>query len=196
MSIFTIKFFLATVFIVSFSPFNCYSETIVDANSKMTFDKSCVTNGMNNIKTKFTNITEADAQYISTYGCFCAYKAAQKSSLAVEATDFRNGKNCIHYAVLRNAIRYLQDSDENLNGEQVKKMCMASFPHDLSDDSMNEDIASFCNCAGIPTEQMYHEMKPVKQEQEQANENKPKSLNEEQIYEQLISIINSCRYSI
>ncbi|CEG57233.1 hypothetical protein [Legionella fallonii] len=166
-------------------PLCSYAEFVVEPNSKLTVDKSCITSGKNNLRVKFPNITEEDAQYISIYACFCAYKASQKSTLPIEATDFRNAKNCVHYGVLRNAIRDRAQSstEENTDGEKIRNACLSGFPYDLADDSMKDEVSNFCKCAAIPTEKIYEKITSLK-------------LNEEQISEQLIDVINSCRYSL
>lgn len=164
-------------------PLNGYSEIIVDKHSKLKMDKSCLVNGQENLKISFPNLASEDAKYIAIYGCFCAYKESQKSLLPTEATDFRNPRNCIHYAVLRNSMRYKAMAGKNIAGADIKNSCLTSFPYDVTDDSKKEDVSSFCNCAASPTETLYTQIKPLK-------------LNKEQIYEKLIKIINSCRYSI
>lgn len=173
---------LFLLFLFSFPTLCFSSETIVDADSQLTLEQSCVTKGQGDLKLRYPYISEEDAKYISVYGCSCAYKEAQQSSLAVVATDFRNARHCIYYAVLRNSMRYKVDSTkgENMNEPGIVKVCLSTFPRDLSDDSINEDISSFCNCASIPTEKIYDEIKPLK-------------LNEDQIYEKLITVVNGCR---
>lgn len=162
-----------------------YSEIITEPNTQLTIDKSCLTNGSNNLSTAFPNITKEDAQYIAIYACSCAYIGSKKSTLAIEATDFRNVRNCVHYGVLRNAIRdrALSGKEENSSGEKIKNACLSGFPHDVRDDSVRADISNFCNCAAIPSEKIYQQIEPEK-------------LNEEQIQEQLMTVINACRFSL
>lgn len=180
----TFKPLFLLTFLLGMTPLACYSETLIDTDSKLIMDKSCFTTGLENLKVKFPNITEEDAKQISFYGCSCVYKASQKSLIKAEATDFRNDRNCIYYAVLRNSIRYKNASQGNDNTDSgVLKGCLSSFPHDLSDDSSNADVASFCKCASPLTEKIADEIKPLK-------------LNEDQIYNKLITVINGCQYSI
>lgn len=162
-----------------------HSEIIVEPNTQLSLDKSCLTDGVNNLSIAYPNIAKDDAQYLTIYACFCAYNGSKKSSLAIEATDFRNVRNCIHYGVLRNAIRVTTQSstEKSNNVETIKNACLASFPRDVRDDSMRADISNFCNCAAAPTEKIYKQIAPSK-------------LNEEQIQEQLMTVINACRFSI
>lgn len=173
---------LLMLFLFSFPSLYSYSETIVDADSQLTMEQSCITNGQDDFKIKYSNITADDAKYITVYGCSCAYKEAQKSSLSIVGTDFKNVRSCIYYAVLRNSMRYQVESasGESTNGSGIMNGCLSSFPRDLNDDSINEDISNFCKCASIPTAKINDEIKPLK-------------LNEDQIYEKLIAVVNGCR---
>lgn len=172
---------LLLFFLCGFFPLIGYSDTVVDEDSKLVMDKSCVTNARDNLIIKFPNINPQDINSISLYACSCAYKDSQKNSIPAEATDFRNVKNCIYYGVLRNAIKYKAENE--IQNSEVLKKCISTFPHDLTDDSVSEDIANFCKCAATPTEKIADEITPSK-------------LNEDQIYDQLIKVINGCRYSI
>ena len=172
---------LLVFFLCGFLPLIGYSETAVDEDSKLIMDKSCVTNARDNLAIKFPNIKSQDINSISLYACSCAYKESQKNSIPAEATDFRNVKNCIYYGVLRNAIKYKAENE--IPSSEVLKVCVTTFPHDLTDDSVSEDISNFCKCAATPTEKITDEITPLK-------------LNEDQIYDKLIKVINGCRYSI
>ncbi|MCL9683611.1 hypothetical protein [Legionella maioricensis] len=172
---------LLILFLFSFPSLYGYSETTVVTDSQLTMEKACITNGQDELRIKYSYIAEEDAKYITLYGCSCAYKEAQKSSLSIVGTNFRNARNCIYYAVLRNAMRYkAAPSSEENRSAGILKSCVSSFPRDLKDDSINEDISIFCKCASIPTEKISEEIKPLK-------------LNEDQIYEKLITVISGCR---
>ena len=181
MRILKLKPALLLLFLFSFPALYGYSETIVDADSQLTMEKSCITNGQDDLRIRYSYITEENAKYITLYGCSCAYREAQKSSLSIVGTNFRNARNCIYYAVLRNSMRYNANSSsrENKSGG-ILKGCLTSFPRDLNDDSINEDISNFCKCASIPTKKISDEIKPLK-------------LNEDQIYDKLIAVVNGCR---
>ena len=172
------------VWLLSFFPLYCYSQIPINEDSKLLM-KSCVTNGLKNLKTKFSNLTEENAKYISIYGCFCAFKESKKTLFPAEAPDFINARNCVHYAVLRDAMRNKNNSTvvEDTKGAAINQECIANFPHDLNDDSVNLDVSNFCNCASILTEKIYEDIKPLK-------------LNEDQIYEKLNTVIQRCRYGI
>lgn len=160
-------------------PFNTYSEIITEKSSSLMMDKSCLANGQADLAARFPGISAENANYVAIYGCFCAYKASQKSLLPAAAADFRNDRNCIPYAVLRNAIRYKMLS-KNTAGVDIQALCMASYPYDVTDDSKKEDVSAFCTCAAAPVATLYSQIKPLK-------------LNEEQIYEKLINSVNGCR---
>lgn len=160
-------------------PYNAYSEIITEQSSSLMMDKSCLANGQASLAARFPGLTTENANYVSIYGCFCAYRASQKSLLPAEASDLNNNRNCIPYAVLRNSIRYKALSKNNAAAD-MKALCMASYPFDSSDDSKKEDVTSFCTCAAAPAEKLYSQIKPLK-------------LSEDQIYEQLINVINGCR---
>jgi hypothetical protein len=180
-----LKSSLLILFCLSLISLNCYSLIIINEDTKLLMDKSCFTKGLENLKKKYPTISEDNAKFISIYGCTCAFKESKKTLLSTEAKDYRSARNCIHYAVLRNAIRTEDNSasEENTNGEGIYKSCNANFPHDVTDDSVTGDIAHFCKCASTPTKNIYDEIKPLK-------------LDEDQIYKKLISLINGCRYSI
>jgi hypothetical protein len=176
MLVLNLRVVLLLLFLSGFPSLYGYSETIVDADSHLTMEKSCITNGQDDLRIRYSYLSEKDARYITLYGCSCAYKEAQKSSLSIVGTNFRNARNCIYYAVLRNSMR---SSGKN-KSSGILKNCLTSFPRDLNDDSINEDISNFCICASIPTEKIKEEIKPLK-------------LNEDQIYDKLIVVINGCR---
>lgn len=160
-------------------PFNTYSEIITEKSSSLMMDKSCLANGQADLTARFSGINAENANYVAIYGCFCAYKASQKNLLPAAAADFRNDRNCIPYAVLRNTIRYKTLSKSNA-GANIQALCMASYPYDVTDDSKKEDVSAFCTCAATPVETLYSQIKPLK-------------LSEEQIYEKLMNVINGCR---
>lgn len=149
-------------------------QTTVDPSPNLNLEQICLTKGMENIKIKFPNISAQDRESISMYGCYCALKVAQQGTIRAVAADFRNVPYCIDYAVLRTSLSA---------GAGLKSKCITSYPHDVSDDSKNEDIADFCNCAAIPAEGINREIVSEK-------------LTEDQIFTKLVSLIKGCRYSI
>lgn len=170
---------MALFILIGFLPFATYSDAAGDANPKMQMDNSCVTNGEENLKLKFPNLSEDDIKYISIYGCFCAYKEAQKTSLSFTAKDFRNVSDCIYYAVLRNSMRD-SSARNDTSGSTIQTSCINNYPHDLTDDSVNEDLSNFCKCASVPTGAIGDERE---------------TLNEDQIYEKIMTVIKGCRYN-
>ncbi|MBL7525068.1 hypothetical protein [Legionella bononiensis] len=175
---------LFTFFMLVFLPCSSYSENAVNNEPYLQMDKVCVTNGMNNLKLKYPNLSDEDIKYITVYGCFCAYKEALNSSLPSVASDFRNASDCTYYAVLRNSMRHNgeADSTKDMNGTLIEHECLNGYPHDTTDDSANEDLASFCKCASIPITKINSERQTM-------------NLKEDQIYDKIITVIKGCRYN-
>ncbi|KTD54716.1 hypothetical protein [Legionella quateirensis] len=179
-----LKLLLLAFFMLVFLPFYSYAANGVNNEPYLQMDKVCVTNGMNNLKLKYPNLSDEDIKYITVYGCFCAYKEALRSSLPSVASDFRNASDCTYYAVLRNSMRQQVDanSTKDMNGTLIENECLNGYPHDTTDDSANDDLASFCKCAAIPITKINSERRTM-------------NLNEDQIYDKIIRVIKGCRYN-
>ncbi|WP_298622864.1 hypothetical protein [uncultured Legionella sp.] len=160
--------------LLGFYPDFSYSEQAISAEPVLMMDKACVANGMDNLKRRFPSLSEGDVKKITTYGCFCAYKEAQRTRLPSVGLDLWNATDCISYAVLRNAMRSTN------NAALIESRCLASFPRDLTDDSANEDAASFCKCASVPVSTINSGGKKLK-------------LTEDQLYETIVPISKACR---
>jgi hypothetical protein len=169
-----LKSVLLALALIGFFPVSGHSENAVPAEPVLMVDKVCITSGMDNLKRRFSNLNEDDIKNITVYGCFCAYKEAQRTTLPSVGKDFWNASDCIYYAVLRNAMR-----DGN-NPALIENRCLASYPRDVTDDSVNEDVASFCKCASVPVSTINSSVKESK-------------LTEDQLYESIMPISKGCR---
>ncbi len=157
-----------------FFAFLSHAEQSASSQPSLRFDERCVATGMDNLKRRFSSLSEEDIKNITLYGCFCAYKEAQRTQLPSVGQDFWNASDCIYYAVLRNAMFGAGDA------ASINNRCLASYPRDLTDDSANEDVANFCQCAS-------GQVSAINSGKEAT------ALTEEQLYEQILPISKSCR---
>ena len=166
-------------------PINSYSEILKKEHPLVTADKTCITDGTKNLGIRYPYITPDDAYHISLYACSCVYKASKKSLIKAEAEDFRNVHDCIYFGVLRNSIRYAQKQalEKKPIDSTFLKQCIATFPRDMSDDSVNIDVNDFCQCASPLTEKIAKEIHFLK-------------INNDEMSEKLMEIVKGCRYSV
>lgn len=168
-----LKSLVLIMVLIGLFPDLSHSVTSAPKEPDLMMDKACVTSGMDNLKRRYSYLSADDIKNITIYGCFCAYKEAQRTSLPPVGRDFRNATDCVFYAVVRNAMR------GGNTAASIESRCLASYPRDLTDDSANDDVASFCHCASVPVSTI--------------NVDNTIKFTEDQLYEKIILITKGCR---